>query len=823
MLPKHHYPQRQWTVYLIHHTHTDLGYTDTPERIRQYHLQYFDDVLEAYRLWKQEGGDSKPDFVWTIECFWSVEQWLARRDKKEHASLVAALKDGYLGLSTSYLHFTELIDYPLIQEVIRRATHFGEEHGIQADTALSADVNGYSWGYSQALFDANSPNLISFLHSHHGYSPIGVRQSPFWWETPKGDRILVWNGEHYILGNVMGLVPGGTHQWAMADNLMPTPACTDTWDLAQVRLTRYLRQLENDNYPEDFVLLGLGGSGSDNSPPNFGIKDFITRWNESNGEAIRLEMTTPSAFMQKVRYCWKDIPTHRGDWPDWWTDGIASMPGETSFNLETRRRLERLQAVRDHHGVHLSLELEQNIKEALILYSEHTFCHSDSMRTPWDRVCRHIESSKRAIAARGLSAAVEADGQIQSSLGEVPMRPGRPFRYRVVNPFDQPMSRLVRIYIENCEFDLRDLAPIVIHVEKNIELPVQRETAPRGWSFIVRVKLEAREIIHLDLQEGIPTLPHKGAYPADCALDDGPKVDVIRGGEQREALEQSLSQKHCIFKVSLEEGIHTWSGAVPESHSLFDANAPYPPLTPVYERTPVTPKNDADAQCLARTKMGRNRKGKHVERFAGVLRSAGLVDEGAHCSRYKLDFELPGSSMAEVFLDFHKEEPEAEVSFRIHKDSVWDPENVYLALPFSAGENSQIWLNRAGAPVRPVKDQLPETLTDWYALQSGYAVCGSQFGIAITSLDAPLLQLGPLDYGIRELANGALPERKPGNAMGYLMTNYWETNFPASLAGFYEFRYRIRWSADYADPVKALAACRHMERECYIFRTNSES
>jgi hypothetical protein len=51
------------------------------------------------------------------------------------------------------------------------------------------------------------------------------------------------------------------------------------------------------------------------------------------------------------------------------------------------------------------------------------------------------------------------------------------------------------------------------------------------------------------------------------------------------------------------------------------------------------------------------------------------------------------------------------------------------------------------------------------------------------------------------------------------MTNYWETNFEASLGGFHEFRYRIRWGTELADPQKALAACRALGAEPLVFRT----
>jgi hypothetical protein len=39
-------PQRKWSVFLVHHSHLDIGYTDTQSSVLQHHLQYLDSVLD---------------------------------------------------------------------------------------------------------------------------------------------------------------------------------------------------------------------------------------------------------------------------------------------------------------------------------------------------------------------------------------------------------------------------------------------------------------------------------------------------------------------------------------------------------------------------------------------------------------------------------------------------------------------------------------------------------------------------------------------------------------------------------------------------------
>jgi len=809
--------QRQWTVYLIHHTHTDIGYTETQGRITRYHLQFLDDVVAAYRSWKA-GEGALEGFVWTIECFWSVEQWLAVRGDADRAALADAIREGFVGLSATYLHFNELIDAPLMRSVLGRASSYAKANGLVADTALSADINGFSWGYAQALHDAGARNLVSFLHSVHGMSPIGKRQVPFWWETPGGDRVLVWNGEHYMLGNALGLVPAAQGTYVFADELTPCAADPDSRSLAEIRLSRYLRQLELDGYPQDFIVAGVAGTFSDNAPPNFAIADFVRDWNASHGASIRLEMTTPSAFMQKVRAEWKDIPVHRGDWPDWWSDGLSSLPDETRFCRAAQRGLTRLRAAREIPGGSFDKSAEDRIEQQIALYCEHTFSHSDSMKSPWDGVTKHIAAGKRTIACQALSAVSEAEDDLKAALGEAPMRPARPFFYRVVNPFPHVLEALVPIYLEYCDFHIRDLAPRLINRETGRELEAQKVAAPRGWNFLVPLRLEAGQSTLIELAEGIPTARFNQILTNDSTLPNSATVDARFAGAEIPVSVPEFSSAHAKLEFSQVAGVVSWRDAVTGTNLLADG-ARWAPFTPVYERTPVEDSNNPEAQLSARSRMGRNRKGADVERHAGIVKSVRLLDDGPHVAIYEIDYDLAGSRMARVELRFSKHQPVAEVAFRINKESIWDPENVFLALPFECGEGRQLWLDKAGAAVRPVADQLPGTLTDWYCLQSGYAVCGIGHGVAVACLDAPLLQLGPLEPGMRMLADNSLPERRGRDAFSWLMTNYWETNFEASLGGFHEFRYRIRWGPDLADPQNALAACRELGAEPLVFRT----
>ena len=45
--------------------------------------------------------------------------------------------------------------------------------------------------------------------------------------------------------------------------------------------------------------------------------------------------------------------------------------------------------------------------------------------------------------------------------------------------------------------------------------------------------------------------------------------------------------------------------------------------------------------------------------------------------------------------------PRITVDLRLHKDSVWEPENLYLSLPF-AKDGDTVYMDKAGAVFRPL-------------------------------------------------------------------------------------------------------------------------
>jgi len=220
--------------------------------------------------------------------------------------------------------------------------------------------------------------------------------------------------------------------------------------------------------------------------------------------------------------------------------------------------------------------------------------------------------------------------------------------------------------------------------------------------------------------------------------------------------------------------------------SIIREDREYNPFTPIYEVTPF--RKDA---CTERRDMGRNRKRLYIKRFEGKLFDVNVEAYGDVFARIRLSYELEGSSMCDLILTAYRHSPRIEVAFRINKESVWEPENLYLSLPFTTGDKKeQTYIDKIGAILRPRIDQLPGTCVDFYAVQNGVAFVGETSSVLVAMQDAPMISMGTILPHPIKLA-GEEGVKNNDFVYSWVMNNFWETNFKASLAGFQEYCYTL--------------------------------
>lgn len=801
---------KTWRIFVIHHSHTDIGYTERQERIEQYHVDF---IRQAVRISKDIRSGKRKEwagFKWTCETFWAVEQFLKQASETEKRDFAEAVKLGDIALSGTYLNMTELADYDLLRSMHGKAAAYGRSIGCPVDSAMTADINGYSWGYAQSLLDAGVSHLFSCIHTHHGMFALGRKQIPFWWESPGGEKLLVWNGEHYMFGNELGLCPDALGSYMIRDEFRPPAIADNREEIMETRIGRYLRKLEEERYPYDFVPVMVSGLATDNGSPNGEIAQAIRAWNEKHGDRVRIEMAALSEFFRHLKEQEADIPVYRGDWPDWWSDGVGSTPMHTQIFKDAQRTWRKIKRLDPQQQIVEQAELSE-IEHQLVMYAEHTWGYHASVHTPWNWNVQMLEVRKLAYAANASRLAHGALDKIREAQDGSLLRPGRAFRYRVVNTEAQAARQYVDLGwdgFENGRF--KDGLEVV---EESSGQAVPHQIGQQGAT--VEVALQPGE------QKRFVIRPAKGSKAkttsnfklvgADTIYDI---ADMHPSGARPSpfVVSQHAAESPFVRIVWNEEGIVSWFNKE-SGEELLRKDRKHDAFTPVYEVTPAGDPTDSDSLYASRSAMGRNRKGLNVRRSAGRLVQAKALDDGNGplFSLVELRFETQGMSHYSVILKLYATLNRVDVAVRFHKESTWEAENVYISLPFTSGDpgGESLWLDKAGAPVRPWVDQLPGTLLDYYCVQEGLAYVNADRALVIATPDTPLLQLGSLDHGTRLLhtQQEADTERR---LYAWAMTNYWETNFKATLGGFYEFRYFIEYSQNVSSAEQAIGQCRAM-------------
>ena len=108
--------QKKWRIEVLHHSHTDIGYTERQEFICRQHADFLRQVLDILRRIEAGEAEEQRGFAWQCENYWQIENFLRSASEKDRADLIRLIRAGRIGLSASYLNRTDLIDETGLEE-----------------------------------------------------------------------------------------------------------------------------------------------------------------------------------------------------------------------------------------------------------------------------------------------------------------------------------------------------------------------------------------------------------------------------------------------------------------------------------------------------------------------------------------------------------------------------------------------------------------------------------------------------------------------------------------------------------------------------------
>lgn len=743
-------PVKEWYIYFVQHTHTDIGYTRPQTEILPEHLRYIDYALDYCDLTDDYPDDAK--FRWTCEASWAVREYLESRPKEQIDRLIQRVKEGRIEITGMFFNFSDIIDEPGLAAQTRTIKAF-KDLGIEVTTAMQNDVNGIGWCLAEFAEDIGLKYLTMGQHGHRARVPFEIPTS-FWWESPSGKKLLAYRSEHYMHGNTLGLISG---------------------DIANFKtsLSKYLISLEEKGYPFDRTAIQFSGYITDNAPPSTIACEMVEKWNDQYIWP-RLRLAVDNEFMKYIETNHaEDIGTYRVAWPDWWTDGAGSAMLETKATRTVQAEMianNGLIAMAHLMGGKFPDDMERDISDVqddLLFYDEHTFGADASISDPlsensviqWNEKAAYAwDAVKRSSLLRE-----KAMGVVQA---QVP-RFDNP-SIAVFNTLNWERSGQVTVYIDheilptNKAFTIQDTEGSVIKAQ-----PLTSRSDGTYWNLWV---------------EGVPAMGYK-CY--EIVVKDEIRTENVD-------LTSGVLLENDYYKLQVDPNK---AGII----SLFDKELNLEVLDDkedyllgqfIYE----TLSNRHQMERFTHNKRDTVYTPLEGERHLLTNVEFGGIKDGLIWKSLFLEGKIPGCAderglKMEIRL-FH-DEKRIELHYALHKKNVYDPEAVYIAFPFEL-ENGKLGFEAQGGVVYPGENQLEGTSSDWNGVQNFAFVKNKDAQIVMGSNDIPLMQFGAINTG--RFYYKHQPEEN--HIYSWVLNNYWTTNFKAGQEGELKWSYYLTSGTD---------------------------
>lgn len=761
-------------VYIVHHSHTDVGYTDLQEQIIYNQVNNIRNVISIIRKGYEEDSAEK-DFKWNCETYFCVERFLETASEEEKEQFFELVKRGNIGISATYLNFTDLADAEMLDRKTARMCEDFAARGICVKTAMNADINGISMGARDVLIRHGVEFLYTNIHTHHGMYPLYQNQKPYFWENEQGGRILVWSGEHYNLGNALGIVFNKNVNY-MTENYFGREGAATALEALHEKLGESIREYEENGYPYDFYITSVSGVFSDNAPANPAIIATINAFNQRFGEEVTLHMVTLQELYGLIRDSVADAPVYRGAMNDWWGNGVGSTPYGVKHYKEALRlshicgRLEE-KTGKGNEGLRAAGE------ENALLYAEHTWGHSATITNPYDTMVTNLDIRKTSYASKAHEAGAMRKSEQCHLLGDILRYYNSSGKVKAVSMSRRKGIFPVEFYVETISLP----AVRVTDLKTGEEMQVQLSAHPRGVlvSFLAEFEGGEEKVFAYEEQ---PAPPQK-LYTRTAWVGSERVRDIVNDYD-KESYKLPYGMENEWFRIQyrIGEGITSFTNKTDGTELLKDGLERF--FMPIYECSEIR-KGIYEERRL----LGRNIRGLHARQHQGDLQDIRILDHGPVFDRVELVYQLEGTSHSSVIMKLYRNLPKLEFTYQIAKNLSENIESVYLPLSLSF-PGSSLYIHNGGVSMRPGVDQLPGSNMEYYTADQGLLYQRNQEGILVNTFDTPLLYMGELKHHPILLC-----DRKEENnhrpVYSWIMNNTWETNFKMDLSGFGEFRYSL--------------------------------
>lgn len=764
---------------LLHHTHTDIGYTHPQPVILELHNRYLDEAIELCE--QTAGWPEACRMKWTCEVTGTFLHWLDRATEPQVRRLQSLVRNGQISFGAMHWHWMLPLPRELFIESLRPVQLIREQFGAPVSVAIQHDVNGIPWSAVDILQEAGIPHLLMGINIHMGGFPL-QRPMAFRWAGPGERSLLAFSGEHY---NTFSREAG-----------LRAP----DMDRMAAGLYKYLTRLQQRGWPHDFAYLtATHPFMDDNGPPNAELPALIRRWNEE-GLAPFIRLVTPEQLFEKVGALPESaLPVHRGDWTDYWSSGSGSLALETQMMRRANSAWLTARSLAVASGVALDPGLEREMLRHLFLAHEHTvtvFCSTaafgpsrQSEPLPIAQQWNH----KAAYCASALSQAQMLRRDALDAVAKNPLQTRTCGGLLAHNPSAQPRRVVLRVPADI----LAGNYPLLGGTKHRLDV-VEDLYRAGGAEWVGPVDLAPKELKRLALEQLPPAAVTAGVLARpECIASPHFALKFEPATGRVCSLKHLASGRECVEASSGSDLFGPVRETIAQRSKKSRAcGDPRFDLFSVTEQDFQRVHDDED--CWNHAWPARH------EQPGQVVRVETRVDaEGAHLIRVFRMAGINGELQQTITLLAH--EPRVRFEAYFNKADFAEPESLYFMFPFRMPQ-AQAHYDSGGVATAFDREQMPGASRGWLAVGDWISVSGAEGCLVLASPDAPMFQIGGFNYG-RTMNRAA--EVDQSLLLAWPMNNYWNTNFRASQPGFIRLGYELFWLERFD-----ARACRDFGQSC---------
>lgn len=734
-------PMRYWNVYVYPHSHVDIGYTNTQKNVEILHKT---NIIEGIKL--AEATKNYPDgarYRWNPEVTWPLERlWETMPTQREH--VLEAIRNGYLCVDASYLNLnTSVCSDEELFHIFSFSREMQKLTGKPMDAFQQMDVPGMSWGLVPVMAQEGVRYIMSWPNSDRaGNAHKEIDQHPFWWIGPDGkSKVLFLQPGGYA--NSGSMEKGGTtgRPWFGQRDPDKVPPVIKTGS-ANVNFTDKLSGMENSKYPYDFLVLSW--TLWDNCPLDADIPDAVRKWNEQYAYP-HLIIAGGHEIMEMIEKKYgNQLPEVKGDYTEYWTDGLGTAAGLTALNRNSKERLtqaETLWTMLRPGKPSPRTEFDEAWRY-IALGSEHTWC-SENPSEPffqdaiWKVKQDYFRQANDRTQALFDDALAPATDKSNGALG--PLEGPSAGGIAVFNTQSWKHGGLVTLSQKESLIGDRVID------EHGKDIPSQRLST--GELVFLASDIPAFGSCHYRVEKGKSILAD-GCKIKGTTLENKylrVSIDPITGNITH--LENIASGRNFV-DVKVNSGLNAFR--------WIPANIDAP---------------KADSNIVIST----------VESGPFVVELR-VLSQGTGCRLISRSVRLIAG------------QPWVEITNVVDKLPLFAKDGIHFGFGFDIPQGR----TRVDIPwgvMEIEKDQWAQGNRNWLAMQRWLDISNDKEGVTWCSLDSPLFEYGNITANISTGWGGRGPWLKklePSSTIySWVMNNHWHTNFPLTQDGPVTFRYRI--------------------------------